>query len=89
MVLSQQWATTRADLFSPEFCDYFGKLRDETVGHPWKHTEEIMKTDLGGLSERLELDKEPIGSGCIAQVYRGKLKEATGQFSAGTEVAVK
>lgn len=34
-------------------------------------------------------DREPIGSGCIAQVYRAKLKQPTTLHPAGTEVAVK
>jgi len=84
-----QWATTRQDLFSPEFCQYFGKLRDETTGHAWKHTKEILDEDLGPLADSLELETTPIGSGCIAQVYKGKLHEATGQFPAGTELAIK
>jgi hypothetical protein len=82
-----QWATTRHDLFSPEFCQYFGKLQDDTIGHSWKETEKILQQD--HIVDHIELDKEPIGSGCIAQVYRGNLKKATGQYPAGTEVAVK
>ena len=98
-----QWATTRQDLFSPEFCVYFGKLQDETVGHAWKETARILRQDLGIVLDRnnndsnsssssneyLELDHTPIGSGCIAQVYRGKLKQAVGQYAKGTEVAIK
>jgi ABC1 atypical kinase-like domain len=97
-----QWATTRQDLFSPEFCRYFGKLQDETVGHSWKETVKILEQDLGlpaasdnvnesisNVNEYLELHKTPIGSGCIAQVYRGRLKRAVGQYEEGTEVAVK
>jgi len=84
-----QWATTRQDLFSPEFCQYFGKLRDETVGHGWESTKTMLEEDLGPLANSLELENTPIGSGCIAQVYRGKLKEPVGQFTAGTELAIK
>jgi aarF domain-containing kinase len=84
-----QWATTRQDLFSPEFCQYFGKLRDETRGHSWQHTQRIMAEELGELSSWLELENSPIGSGCIAQVYRGKLVKSVNQYPKGTEVAVK
>lgn len=85
-----QWATTRQDLFSPQFCQYFGKLRDDTVGHAWKDTEQILEEDLGAAAvAMLNLRPDPIGSGCIAQVYRGTLKEASGQYPAGTAVAVK
>lgn len=82
-----QWATTRHDLFSPEFCIYFGKLRDDTVGHAWEHTEEIIPKHV---LKNLHIENQvPIGSGCIAQVYRGVLKAGTGPYPAGTEVAVK
>lgn len=84
-----QWATTRQDLFSPEFCQYFGKLRDETEGHPWRDTERILAKELGSTMDALELDPTPIGSGCVAQVYRGVLKEATAAYPVGTKLAVK
>jgi len=105
-----QWATTRQDLFSPEFCKYFGKLQDETVGHAWRDTVRILQEELGlpehvknnnnssnnhdggtasTINDYMELDYTPIGSGCIAQVYKGSLKQAVGQYPAGTEVAVK
>jgi aarF domain-containing kinase len=84
-----QWATTRQDLFSPEFCHYFGKLRDETTGHSWWHTQRILAEELGDLSAWLELENVPIGSGCIAQVYRGRLKKSVNQYPPNTEVAIK
>ena len=82
-----QWATTRQDLFSPAFCQEFGKLRDQTSGHPWKDTERLLKKR--GLDTVLELDRDPIGSGCIAQVYKGTLLQNTGLLPKGTELAVK
>jgi ABC1 atypical kinase-like domain len=125
-----QWATTRQDLFTSEFCHYFSQLQDHTVGHTWKETLEILQQDLSFaadlqqplssslLSESIEtiptaasntttttavsnrskfhvvneyisLDPKPIGSGCIAQVYRGTLMRPIGKYDAGTEIAVK
>lgn len=84
-----QWATTRQDLFSPEFCRYFGKLRDDTKGHSWRETQTILRKELGELSTQLDLEDTPIGSGCIAQVYRGTIREAFGPYPAGTQVAAK
>jgi ABC1 atypical kinase-like domain len=37
----------------------------------------------------LQLDPKPIGSDCIAQVYKGVLLQSIDQFHAGTEIAVK
>jgi aarF domain-containing kinase len=84
-----QWASTRQDLFSAEFCQYFGKLRDDTIGHSWKETQQILERELGDVASALEIDPTCIGSGCIAQVYRGKLMKATQQYPAGTAVAIK
>ena len=86
-----QWATTRQDLFSPEFCLHFGKLRDETVGHSWEETQVILAEEFGANhTDVLKLDQEnPIGSGCIAQVYKGTLQQATPKYPKGTEVALK
>jgi hypothetical protein len=85
-----QWASTRQDLFSPEFCQHFGKLRDETEGHSWNETEQILGSELGenGL-KALSIEKKPIGSGCIAQVYQGRLLEPSLYYPKGTVVAIK
>jgi len=85
-----QWASTRQDLFSPEFCQHFGKLRDETEGHSWKETQRILKEELGAKGlEALEIKNKPIGSGCIAQVYQGKLLEPSVNYPKGTKLAIK
>ena len=90
-----QWASTRSDLFSAEFCLRFARLQDATRGHAWKDTEITLKKEFGDdWQDKLTLDKSrvPIGSGCIAQVYHGFLKEAGGPHGlrkAGQEVAVK
>ena len=85
-----QWATTRQDLFSPEFCLHFGKLRDETIGHSFDETQKILVEEFGAdHASWLDMETTPIGSGCIAQVYRGTLREATSTYPKGTEIALK
>ncbi|KAL7462235.1 hypothetical protein ACHAXS_002626 [Conticribra weissflogii] len=42
-----QWASTRNDLFSPEFVGHFSKLQDETRGHSWKDTEVALEKAFG------------------------------------------
>ena len=68
------------------------KLQDETTGHSWAVTEQRMKDDFGeDWKEKIHIDpkKRPIGSGCIAQVYKGKILKPIGAEAAGKEVAVK
>ena len=85
-----QWATTRQDMFSQEFCSHFGTLRDETRGHSWEETLSILKEELGeDYHQLLELERTPIGSGCIAQVYRGRLLKPTSVYPKDTEIALK
>lgn len=138
-----QWASTRNDLFSPEFVGHFSKLQDETRGHAWRETEHALERAYGkewkkilsfdrvieddddesdGIEgarlkrtggaanrdrqkrlERRETNKSssaniaspssspmiPIGSGCVAQVYKARLRSSHGLHQAGTSVAVK
>ncbi len=85
-----QWASTRQDLFSPKFCDHFAKLQDNTEGHSWEETKIILKDQFGEKGmEALDIHSTPIGSGCIAQVYQGRLKEASLLYPEGTKIAIK
>ena len=95
-----QWATTRNDLFSSEFVQHFSKLQDNTRGHTWKETEGILRDAFGesymelfefesGNTLRQQDKISPIGSGCIAQVYKARLKKDTNLIPAGSDVAIK
>jgi len=136
-----QWASTRNDLFSPEFVGHFSKLQDETRGHSWRETEQCLERAYGKdwknilsfdrvieddddesdgaeggrlkrtggaanreRQKRLERQETkssnksgstaaaptiPIGSGCVAQVYKARLCSSHGLNPAGTSVAVK
>ncbi|KAH8046296.1 kinase [Aureococcus anophagefferens] len=77
-----QWASTRPDMFDAALCARFAVLHDATTPHAWAHTAEVMASAFGDdWARRVELEQETIGSGCIAQVYRG--------FCDGRKVAVK
>ncbi|XP_076467700.1 putative aarF domain-containing protein kinase 2 [Babylonia areolata] len=68
-----QWASTRRDLFSPEFCELFSQLHSMVQPHDWCHTEQVLVRAYGKQwHEVIKIDKtqQPLGSGCIAQVYK-------------------
>ncbi|XP_053321262.1 uncharacterized aarF domain-containing protein kinase 2 [Spea bombifrons] len=67
-----QWASTRRDLFSEEFCVLFSKLHVKVTPHPWDYTERCLRRAFGDDWGRLLRfqSREPIGSGCVAQVYK-------------------
>lgn len=70
-----QWAGSRPDMFGREFCAVFSKLQDSTRPHAWKHTEKAMIDAFGKDWEtKIKLEGGQIlGSGCIAQVYKGAI----------------
>uniref|UniRef100_W5LJ99 AarF domain containing kinase 2 n=1 Tax=Astyanax mexicanus TaxID=7994 RepID=W5LJ99_ASTMX len=71
-----QWASTRRDIFSQEFCDRFSRLHVRVQSHSWAHTKQCLKRAFGeGWRQLFVFDsKEPVGSGCVAQVYRAKAR---------------
>ncbi|XP_074533685.1 putative aarF domain-containing protein kinase 2 isoform X1 [Halichoeres trimaculatus] len=71
-----QWASTRRDIFSQEFCERFSKLHVKVHPHPWAHTKQCLRRAFGEGWRRVLVfeSKEPVGSGCVAQVYRGWAK---------------
>ncbi|XP_041853889.1 uncharacterized aarF domain-containing protein kinase 2 [Melanotaenia boesemani] len=73
-----QWASTRRDIFSQKFCDRFSKLHVKVRPHSWAHTKQCLRRAFGEDWRGVLVfeSKEPVGSGCIAQVYRGWAKVA-------------
>ncbi|KAM3609156.1 uncharacterized protein V6R79_010398 [Siganus canaliculatus] len=71
-----QWASTRRDIFSQEFCERFSRLHVKVRPHSWAHTKQCLRRAFGEAWRTvLEFEsKEPVGSGCVAQVYRGWAK---------------
>lgn len=74
-----QWASTRRDIFSHEFCDRFSRLHVRVHPHSWNHTKQCLTRAFGeGWRQLFVFDsKEPVGSGCVAQVYRAKAQVAS------------
>uniref|UniRef100_A0A3P8XTD7 ABC1 atypical kinase-like domain-containing protein n=1 Tax=Esox lucius TaxID=8010 RepID=A0A3P8XTD7_ESOLU len=67
-----QWASTRRDVFSQDFCDRFSRLHVSVRPHSWEHTKQCLRRAFGEGWRGLFLfqSREPVGSGCVAQVYR-------------------
>ena len=74
-----QWASTRRDLFSEEFCNSLSQLHTACRAHRWQDTLQTLEEEFGSdWREVLDISSwEPIGSGCVAQVYKGTLKRRT------------
>ncbi|XP_026550848.1 uncharacterized aarF domain-containing protein kinase 2 isoform X2 [Notechis scutatus] len=74
-----QWASTRRDLFSEEFCVKFSKLHIKVIPHPWDYTKRSLDKAFGEVWEKIFMfeSREPIGSGCVAQVYKAYVDNST------------
>lgn len=67
-----QWASTRPDLFPEELTVKLQSLQDSTRTHSWSTAAKTLDEAFGpDWREFLIIDEKPIGSGCIAQVYKG------------------
>jgi len=72
-----QWASTRPDLYPPRLIDRLCKLQDDVqVNYPFSVVEKTLQTAFGdNWREKFDVDPNPIGAGCVAQVFKGILKE--------------
>ena len=78
-----QMLSTRYDLFSKEILNELSKLQDDVLPLPYEDMKRKMEGHYGNIDRYFSgIDKDPIASASIAQVYRAWLKD-------GTKVAVK
>jgi len=65
----------RPDLFPNRVCDELSKLQSGAKKHSWAQTQAILRRVLGeNYEEVLQIREDSlVGSGCVAQVYRGKM----------------
>ena len=67
-----QWASTRRDLFSSEFCDRLSKLQRKTRQHSWFFTAKKLERAFGknwrDIFVMFGNNRKPVGSGAVAQV---------------------
>ena len=86
-----QWASTRPDLMSKEACQIFSKLFDNVSHNSWSSTRTLLRREWKNEIEDLfdEFDQDPIGAGCMAQVYRGRLRDDVAASFETRDVIVK
>ncbi|KYM83507.1 putative aarF domain-containing protein kinase 2 [Atta colombica] len=68
-----QWISTRWDVFPRDICDTLSQLQRNATPHSWLYTEHLLEATYGPSWQNLFVKfdgKEPIGSGCCAQVYK-------------------
>eukprot|EP00811_Abedinium_folium_P034225 NODE_7123_length_1606_cov_8.597025.p1 GENE.NODE_7123_length_1606_cov_8.597025~~NODE_7123_length_1606_cov_8.597025.p1 ORF type:complete len:421 (-),score=92.33 NODE_7123_length_1606_cov_8.597025:344-1606(-) len=83
-----QWASTRPDILPAKICANFSVLQTSGRPHSAESTAKCLEEAFGpDWFATLQLDPEPVGCGCIAQVYHGRLLPEPG--APEKEVAVK
>ncbi|PCH33988.1 ABC1-domain-containing protein [Wolfiporia cocos MD-104 SS10] len=72
-----QWAASRADLFPSLLCERLGALHSRGKAHAFAHTKRVIEYVFQRPFDEVfeEFDETPIGTGAIAQVYKGTLKQ--------------
>lgn len=79
-----QWIATRPDLFPLEMVQELSLLQTKAYKHSWEESARALEDGLGsGWHNMLELSSESpvLGSGCIASVYLGLLKDSKQQVA--------
>lgn len=71
-----QWIATRPDIFSTKICSEMELLQTKAATHTWLHTIELLQKKYGeNWNAFIQVNSNDIiGCGCIAQVYRAKIK---------------
>ncbi|ORE04948.1 ABC1-domain-containing protein [Rhizopus microsporus var. microsporus] len=71
-----QWIASRTDLFPLALCIRLSKLHSNVDPHPFSYTKRVIEESFGRPLDEIfsELDREPLGVGAIAQVYKAKLR---------------
>lgn len=85
-----QWASTRPDIFPPETCKTLRVLHSKVKSEPFSKVKRMIEDTIGLPIDEIfvDFDRDPIGCGCVAQVYRAKM-QLNKHDKIGQEVAVK
>ncbi|KRW99948.1 Protein kinase-like domain [Pseudocohnilembus persalinus] len=85
MIKLAQYGCHRPDLLNLELIENLKHLKENAPSHSFKETEKILK-DNQIYDKIVEIDKNPIASGIIGQVYRAKIIQDDGSVK---DVALK
>jgi len=83
-----QWIATRPDVFPEKLCRRCSEFQSGAPSHSWAKSVEILTQNFGPeWASVLEItDRTPLGTGCLCQVYKGKLLVGDGEKQ---EIAIK
>jgi len=72
-----QLLSIRPDLVPPEYCTAFSRLLDQVSPVPFTTIKPVIERELGKPIEKAfrHIDKKPLGSASIAQVYKARLRD--------------
>lgn len=72
-----QWSATRPDIFPLELCRELSQLHSTAKKIEFSRIQTVLERELGKPYEEVfeDLNPDPIGSGCIAQVYKARIKD--------------
>ena len=73
-----QWSATRPDVFPIDLCKELSKLHSTAKEIEFSKIKAVLEKELGRPFEDVfeDLDQNPIGSGCIAQVYKARIRNS-------------
>jgi ubiquinone biosynthesis protein len=73
-VKAGQLLSSSAGPLSQAWMDEMAHCRDDVAPAPWKAVSELLASELGGrMNQVLDMDREPIAAGSMAQVYGARL----------------
>ena len=81
----------RPDMFPRDLCEMCANLRQNAPTHEFHLTRDQIRESFGMEVEEIfeKMDRMPVASGCVGQVYRARLKPEYALASGDRDVAVK
>ena len=86
-----QWISMRPDMFPRDLCEMCANLRQNAPTHEFHLTRDMIRESFGMEVEEIfeKMDRMPVASGCVGQVYRARLRDEYVLANGDRDVAVK